>query len=83
MTPEIYDAEARVIYDRSYSYHQSCGPAEMGRVGVAIGSEVYWAGSYSFPGTPTSEYGMMVGFATELAKRWNAGRASLEGEERT
>jgi hypothetical protein len=69
-----YDAEARVVYDRRHDFHESAGPVEIGRVGVSFGSEIFWTGSYYFPGTDMASYAAKVGFATEMARRWNAGR---------
>lgn len=73
-----YEVEARVIYDRRHGFSEDIGPSEGGRIGVAFGSEVFWTGAYSFPGDDMGSYGEKVGFATELAARWNAGRAALK-----
>lgn len=67
-----YDHDAVVVYERNHSYDEKNGPQEFGKVGVAFGSEVFWTGSYYFPGTDMASYNAQVGFATELAKRWNA-----------
>lgn len=69
-----YDHEARVVYERHHGADANYGPCEVGKVGVAFGDEVFWTASYSFPGDNMSAYGAKVGFATELARRWNAGR---------
>jgi hypothetical protein len=79
---EQYEAEARVIYDRRHGFNEDVGPSEGGRIGVAFGSEVFWTGSYSFPGDDMVSYGAKVGFATELARRWNAGRLALQSGEK-
>lgn len=71
---EQYEAEAIVVYERNYACDEKHGPQDFGKIGVAFGSEVFWVGSYYFPGTDLSTYGARVGFATELALRWNAGR---------
>lgn len=77
-----FQDEARVVYERSHSFHEEHGPHEYGKIGVAFGSTVFWTGSYYFPGTETVSYNAAVGFASEIASRWNAGRAALaNGDE--
>lgn len=82
LTKEEYEVDARVVYHRSHGGDAEAGPAEVGKIGVAFGSEVFWTGSYSFPGDGMITYGKKVEFATELARRWNAGRAALAKEQR-
>lgn len=78
MTRDQYEAEARVIYDRQDTFHAEAGHVLRGRIGIAFGSEVFWTGSYCLPGDDLAAYGARVGFATELARRWNAGRLALQ-----
>lgn len=73
-----YDDEARVVYERHHEVSEQHGPQDYGKVGVAFGSEVFWTGSFYFPGTDLASYGATVGFATALAMRWNAGRPSAK-----
>lgn len=80
MARDQYDDEAIVVYERNHACDEKNGPQEFGKVGVAFGSEVFWTGSYYFPGTDLGSYGARVGFATELARRWNAGHAALKSE---
>lgn len=77
LTKAQYDEEAIVVYERNHACDEQNGPQEFGKVGVAFGSEVFWTGSYYFPGTDIESYGARVRFATELARRWNAGRLAL------
>lgn len=68
------DVDARVVYSRCYGGDAEYGPIEVGKIGVAFGSDVFWTGSYAFPGDKKAAYDERVRFATELARRWNAGR---------
>jgi hypothetical protein len=65
--------QAIVVYDRNYLTDERNGPQEHGRIGVAIGSDIFWTGRYWFPGTDNGSYNARVHFAEEIARRWNAG----------
>ena len=71
-----YQEEARVVYDRHHDFSNERGPSEGGRIGVAYGSEIFWVGSYCFPGDDMASYGAKVDFAKELVVRWNAGNTA-------
>lgn len=58
-----YQEEARVVYDRHHDFSNERGPSEGGRIGVAYGSEIFWVGSYCFPGVVIALIAFALGAA--------------------
>lgn len=64
---------AEVVYERMHGLSEAAGPYEYGKIGVSFGGEVFWTGSYAYPGDNIETYNIKVLFANTLKDRWNDG----------
>lgn len=66
------EKRASVVFERHATVDESHGPGEYGKVGFAIGGNVFWVAAFFFPGTPMVDYAEAVDFANTVVARWNA-----------
>jgi hypothetical protein len=72
--------DARFVVEKTHGFHEGGGPWEGGKVGFAIGEQVFWTGNYSFPGDTTASHAEKVAFAMNIIMRLNHGRPAKENE---